>query len=109
MWGAYLYVTQRLTAFVLAPLVLIHLGLIVYAVQGGLTAAEILNRTHSSPIWGWFYSVFVIAAALHASIGLRSIAAEYLGWQGRSLNFATVCFGLSLIVLGARAVAAVVL
>ena len=109
MWESYLYVAQRLTAFVLVPLVLVHLGLMVFAVQDGLTAEEILARTQGSVAWGWFYSVFVIAAAIHAGVGLRNIAAEYLGWHGRSLNLAALCFGLSLIVLGARGVAAVVL
>ena len=109
MWESYLYVAQRLTAFALAPLVLIHLGLIVFAVQDGLSAEEILARTRGSARWGLFYSVFVITAAVHAAVGLRSIAGEYLGWHGRSLDLAAACFGLSLIVLGARAVAAVVL
>ena len=104
-----LYVAQRLTAILLAPLVLIHLAVIVYAVQDGLSATEILARTRSSGVWAWFYSVFVIAAALHGTIGLRSVAAEFLSWRGRSLDLAAACFGLSLIVLGARAVAAVVL
>ena len=109
MWNAYLYVAQRLTALVLAPLVLIHLALIVYAVQDGLSAAAILARTRGSAAWGWFYSAFVVAAAIHAAIGLRGIAAEHLRWRGASLDLAAACFGLSLIFLGARAVASVVL
>jgi fumarate reductase subunit C len=107
--AAYLYVAQRLSALVLAPLVLIHLGLIVYATQDGLSAAEILARTRGSVAWGVCYSVFVVAAAIHGAIGLRAIAAEVLRWRGRSLELATACFGLALIILGARAVAAVVL
>ena len=46
---------------------------------------------------------------MHAAIGLRGIAAEYLRWRGWTLDLAAACFGLSLIILGARAVAAVVL
>ena len=44
----WLYIAQRGSALVLAPLVLLHLGVILYAVSGGLTAAEILGRTRSS-------------------------------------------------------------
>ncbi len=109
MWGTYLYVAQRLSAFVLAPLVLIHLGLIVYAVQDGLSAAEILGRTRGSIAWGAYYSLFVVAAAIHGTIGLRAIAAEVLRWRGWRLELAAACLGLALIILGARAVAAVVL
>ena len=109
MLSAYLYVAQRLTALVLAPLVLVHLALIVFAVQDGLSAAEILARTRGSLGWGFFYGTFVVAAAIHAAIGLRGMAAEFLRWRGWGLETAATCFGLSLIVLGARAVAAVVL
>ncbi len=109
MWSSYLYVAQRLTAFVLAPLVLVHLALIVFAVQDGLSAAEILGRTRGSLGWGCFYGIFVVAAAIHAAIGMRSVAAEFLRWRGWGLEASATCFGLSLIVLGARAVAAVVL
>ncbi len=104
-----LYAAHRLSAAVLAPLVLIHLGLIVYAVQDGLSAAEILGRTRGSLFWGAFYSLFVMAAAGHAAIGLRHIAAEALGWQGWRLDAFAYGVGLGLIVLGSRAVVAVVL
>jgi len=107
--AAYLYVAQRLSAFVLAPLVLIHLGLIVYATQDGISAAEILARTRGSFGWGAYYSLFVVAAAIHGAIGLRAIFAEVLSWRGCSLDLAAACFGLALLILGARAVAAVVL
>ena len=32
-----LYVAQRISAAILAPLVMIHLGVMIYAIQGGLT------------------------------------------------------------------------
>ena len=102
-----LYLLQRLTAAVLAPLALVHLGLILYAVQGGLTAAEILGRTRGSLAWGLFYGLFVLAAAVHAPIGLRAVLREWAGWRGRSLDVAAVAFGLLLLVLGLRAVLAV--
>ncbi|MFQ5468171.1 MAG: succinate dehydrogenase [Kiloniellaceae bacterium] len=103
-----LYVAQRVSALILAPLVLAHLGLIVTAVRGGLSAAEILARTHDSPIWAGFYGLFVVAAAVHGSIGLRAVAAETLGWRGRGLVWAILAIGLALLALGLRAVVAVI-
>lgn len=104
-----LYLAQRLSALVLAPLVLLHLGLIVYAVQDGLSASEILARTRGSAAWGAVYGVFVIAAAVHGSIGLRTIASESTRWSPRTLDGLMLGVGLALAILGGRAVAAVVL
>ena len=59
-----LWLLQRATALVMAPLVFGHLALIVYAVQGGLSAEEILSRTRGSVFWAAFYGVFVLAAAV---------------------------------------------
>lgn len=108
MSATLLFALQRGTAILLAPLVLVHLGLILYAVEGGLDAAEILARTRGSPFWAAFYGLFVAAAAVHAPIGLRAVAAEWLGWRGRRLDIATWLVGLLLFVLGLRAVYAVV-
>jgi fumarate reductase subunit C len=58
-----LYLLQRASAMVLAPLVLIHLAVILLAVQDGLSAAEILGRTQGSVLWGGFYGLFVVAGA----------------------------------------------
>ena len=104
-----LYVLQRATAAIMAPLVLAHLAVIYYATSRGLSAAEILGRTRSSIGWGAFYALFVLAAATHASIGLRVIAAEWAGLRGRHLDILMWGFGAVLAVLGLRAVAAVVL
>ena len=109
MSEARLYLLQRLSAMVLAPLVLVHLGLIVYAVRGGLSAAEILSRTQGSLLWGLFYGLFVLAVALHAPIGLRNVLGEWTAWRGRSLDWAMVAFACLLLGLGLRAVAAVVM
>jgi fumarate reductase subunit C len=106
---AWLSLVQRLTALILAPLVLVHLGLMVYAIGDGLSAAEILGRTRGSLLWGSFYGLFVIAAALHGPIGLRAVLAEMTPWRGRSLDLAMLAVGLGLLVLGTRAVLAVVL
>ena len=102
------WVAQRAASVVLAFCVIVHLATMIYAIRNGLSAAEILGRTRGNLAWGAFYSTFVIAAALHAALGLRTIAAEWLGWRGDAAEFATTVVGLALTVLGLRAVAAVV-
>jgi fumarate reductase subunit C len=102
-----LFVAQRLSAFVLAAAVAVHLGTILYAVRGGLTAAEILARTHGNVAFALFYGVFVIAVAIHAPIGLRNVLREWTRWRGRTLDLALTLFALLLLVLGMRAVYAV--
>jgi len=103
-----LWTAQRATAVVLAVCVVVHLVTIIYAVRGGLTAAEILARTRGSIAWGTFYSVFVIAAAVHGAIGLRTVAAEWLGIRGDVAEVGMSLAGLLLTIVGLRAVAAVV-
>ena len=69
--------------------------------------ARILSRTHGNRVLFAFYALFVIAAAIHAPIGLRNIIAEWTGWRGRSLDIAMAAFALALLGLGLRAVFAV--
>lgn len=104
-----LYVLQRATAAIMAPLVLAHLVVIFYATSRGLSAAEILGRTRGSIGWGAFYGLFVMAAAIHGAIGLRAIASEWSPLKGRQLDALMWVFGICLAVLGLRAVAAVML
>ena len=102
-----LYLLQRLSALVMAPLVLAHIGVMIYAVQDGLSAEEILGRTRGA--WGWaaFYGLFVLAAAIHAAIGLRTIFSEWFGVRGVALSgFAWATFW-GLLASGAYAVVAV--
>ena len=82
MLNVRLYLLQRLSALVMAPLVLGHIALMIYAVQGGLSASEILSRTQGSVSWAIFYGSFVLAVSIHAAIGLRVIVFETanLGW-----------------------------
>ena len=108
MLDARLFLLQRATAVLIAPLVLIHLAVIIIAVRGGLDAAEILSRTRGSWIWGGFYGLFVIAASVHAAIGLRVIVFESFGGSRRTLDVATVGIAALLALLGLRAVFAVV-
>jgi len=107
--GAGLWVAQRATAAVLAFCVLVHLATMIFAVRGGLTAAQILGRTHGNYAWGAFYSLFVIAAGIHGAIGLRTVAAEWLSFRGRAADAAMAAIALAIVGLGLRAVSAVVL
>ena len=103
-----LFFLQRVSAMLLAPLVLVHLGLILYAVRGGLTAGEILARTQGSVGWALFYGVFVLAACVHAPIGVRNVLREWTGWRSRSLDAVMLILAAALLATGLRAVWAVV-
>lgn len=103
-----LFVLQRASAMILAPLVVAHLAVIVYAVRGGLSAAEILARTQGSVGWGLFYGIFVLAASVHAPIGMRNVLGEWTRWRGRSLDAAMLALAAVLLGVGLRAVWAVV-
>lgn len=101
-----LYLLQRITALIMVPFVFVHLGVMIYAIQGGVSAAEILGRTQGSLSWGLFYGTFVVAAGVHGAIGLRAIAHEWLGLRW-GLGALTFCLGFGLIATGLRAVIAV--
>jgi fumarate reductase subunit C len=103
----WLFIIQRLAAAVLAPLVLVHFATIVYAFQDGLSAAEILSRTQSSAALAVFYGLFVVAAALHGTIGLRAILREHTAWRWANVNTAATAFLVMVLWLGLGAVAAV--
>src|SRR6056297_4361548 len=102
-----LYMAQRLSALVMVPLVLGHIAVMIYAIQGGLSTAEILGRTQGSLLWFLFYGSFVIAVSIHAAIGLRVIAHEWGGLRGRMLDGLMWGTGAALLALGTRAVLAV--
>jgi fumarate reductase subunit C len=104
---ARLWYLQRISAMVLAICVVIHIGVIIYAVHGGLDAAEILGRTRGNLIFGGFYAIFVLACAVHAPIGLLKIAEEWWRWRGRGVYLAASLFGLLILTAGVRAVWAV--
>ena len=99
-----LWVAQRATAAILSLCIVVHLATIIYAVQGGLSAAEILGRTRGNAAWLAFYSLFVIAAAIHAPIGLRPVLGEWLHWRGASREVFVLSFGIFLLWAGMRAV-----
>jgi fumarate reductase subunit C len=99
---------QRISAMVLAVCVLVHLAVMIYAVRGGLDAAGILGRTRGN--WGFaaFYSVFVVACAVHVPVGITNIAQEWWGLGERSALWLARAFAVVLMLAGLRAVYAVV-
>jgi len=103
-----LYVWQRITATLMVPLIVIHLAVMIYAIRGGLSAGEILGRTRGSIVWALFYGSFVLLAAVHGAIGVRSVLGEWTRLRGRSLDLLMWGFGTALALLGLRAVVAVV-
>lgn len=103
-----LYLLQRLSAALMVPLIAAHLATIIYASHTGLSAAEILGRTRGSLGWAAFYGLFVLLASVHGAIGARAVAADWTPLRGRTLTALTWIFGLTLFLLGARAVHAVV-
>ena len=99
-----LWVAQRASAALLALCVTVHLATMVYAIRGGLSAAEILSRTSGSAGWLVFYTVFVLAVTVHAPIGLRSVLEDWLGWRGASRDAFLLVLAMVLASLGMRAV-----
>ena len=102
-----LYMLQRISALLMAPMVIGHLAVMIYAIQGGLSTEEILGRTQGSFLWFAFYGTFVVAVAIHGAIGLRAIIHEWGGLRGVALEVVMWAIGLGLFALGARAVWAV--
>ena len=104
-----LYLLQRATAVLMVPLIVGHLVVILYASRKGLAASDILARTRGSFMWGLYYGAFVLAAAVHGAIGLRTVVHEWAGMKGRSLDLVMWVAGAVLAGLGFRAVWAVVM
>jgi fumarate reductase subunit C len=104
-----LYVWQRATAALMVPLVLGHIAVIFYATRQGLTAADILSRTHDSAVWASYYGIFVIAVSIHAAIGVRNVLTEWSPLNDRGAGLVAIILGIALAVLGFHAVIALVL
>jgi fumarate reductase subunit C len=102
-----LWFAQRASAGVLVVCVAVHLTTMVAAVRGGLTAADVLHRTRGSVGWAAFYGLFVLAVSIHAPIGLRTVAGEWLGWRGGAADVTCTLVGFGLLLLGAGAIVAV--
>ena len=102
-----LYLLQRLSALIMAPLVVGHIATMIYAIQGGLTTTEILARTQGFTLWFGFYGLFVLAASVHGAIGLRTICHEWFKLRGDALTAVTLTLFAGMLFLGMRAVFAV--
>jgi len=99
----WLWIAQRASAALLALCVLVHLVTIIYAVRHGLSGAAILERTQGNAAGLAFYSLFVLAIAVHAPIGLRTLCQEWLGWRNAALNWCIAVLALALFAFGLRA------
>jgi fumarate reductase subunit C len=93
----------------MVPLVLLHIAVILYVSRQGLTAADILSRTHGSLLWASYYGLFVAAASVHASIGVRNVLTEWSPLDERGAGWCAVILGIVLALLGFDAVVALVL
>lgn len=98
---------QRLSAMVLVACVIGHLVVMIVAVRGGLSGAEILGRTRGNWAFAAFYGVFVLACAAHVPPGIATIAREWGGLRDSSATWLGRLVALLLLGLGLRAVAAV--
>jgi fumarate reductase subunit C len=104
-----LYLWQRATAALMAPLVIVHIAVIFYATRQGLSAADILSRTHDSIVWASYYGIFVAAVSIHAAIGVRNVLTEWSPLTDRSAGLLAVMLGIVLAALGFHAIVALVL
>ena len=104
MSPARLWVLQRITAMILAPLVLVHLATIVYASRGGLSATEILGRTEGHVGLAAVYALFVVAAAIHGAIGCRVVLGEWARLRGPGVDGALLAGAVMVAMLGLRTV-----
>lgn len=100
---AWLWLAQRASAAVLAVTVCVHLGTMIWAVQGGLDAAEIVSRLRGHGGWLAFYCSFTIAAAVHAPLGVRAVLREWTPLRTTSVNALSAALALALLALGLRA------
>lgn len=99
-----LWVWQRASAAVLGLCVIVHLILIIIAVQGGLSAGEIISRVSGNVAWLMVYSVFVIAVAVHAPIGVRTILNEMTGLKTSQTYLVMAVLCLVILSMGFRTV-----
>jgi len=104
MLTARAYLIQRLSALLMAPFVLGHLAVMIYAIEGGLSVGEILSRTQDSLIWFLFYGSFVLAVSIHAALGLKVILAEWAGISGQANSVISWVIGLGLLIMGGQAI-----
>jgi fumarate reductase subunit C len=100
---AKLWYAQRISAMVLGICVAVHLVIIFYAIQGGLSAQEILGRTQGNLLFAVFYEIFVLACFVHAPIGMANIMQETFPKSGVAKPIAWI-LALLILILGTTAV-----
>ncbi len=93
---------QRASAAVLALAVTVHLATVIYAVRGDLSAAEIIARVQGNVAWLSFYLVFVLAVAIHAPIGIRTILLESTPLPPRIADAVSAAVLLVILFMGLR-------
>lgn len=91
----------------MVPWIITHLIVMMIAIDGGVTAAEILGRTAGSVGWALFYGSFVVLAAVHGAIGVRAILYEWVIADARICSLFAVGLLIGLLGFGLRAVFAV--
>jgi len=107
MIDARIYIWQRLSALIMIPLVLGHLAIMIYAIEGGLSVGEILGRTQGSLVWLIFYGSFVLAVSVHAGLGLGIISAEWFRLKPKIASLLGLVTTLILLLMGSHAIWAV--
>jgi fumarate reductase subunit C len=101
---ARLWLAQRVSAMVLGITVVVHLSTIILAVRGGLSAAEIVDRVAGNIGWTVFYTVFVLAIAVHAPIGLRAVLNEMTKLSPKRVDLLCFIAAVFLVVMGMRTI-----
>ena len=102
-----LFVLQRLSAVAMVPFVVVHLVVILVAVRGGLTTAEILSRTQGNWAWITFYGLFVLCVGVHVPLGLRNVAVEWLRLPRLAAGALALGLAVAMLAMGLRAVVAI--
>jgi len=105
--GFTLFILQRLSGALLAFLLFIHLVTIIFAVQGGLSVAEIVDRVRGNFFWISFYGVFALTAVIHAMIGLRKILIEWSPINRRVVDVIVSLYVIGALWLGFQAIEAI--
>jgi len=95
---------QRISAMVLAVFVVLHLVIMMYAIRGGLSASEILDRTQGNVLFGIFYGLFVLACAVHVPIGVAKIVQEWGGISPSVARGLSLLFSILIVGMGSAAV-----
>jgi fumarate reductase subunit C len=99
----WLWLLQRGSAVAMLPLLGAHLILMLLVAREGLSAPEILGRTHGNVPLAAFYGFLVLFASVHAALGLRTLLAESFAWRGSRLDGTAAAFTIILLVMGGRA------